>query len=51
MKADLTIFYELDISVSPRELGLAQSVDELIALLKEGVKDGACKIFDAEDFV
>lgn len=42
-------FYELDISVSPRELGLAQSVDELIALLKEGVKDGECKIFDAED--
>lgn len=42
-------FYELDISVSPRELGLAQSVDELIALLKEGVKDGECKIFDVED--
>lgn len=42
-------FYELDISVSPRELGLAQSVDELIALLIEGVKDGECKIFDAED--
>lgn len=42
-------FNDLNISVSPRELGLAQSVDELIALLKEGVKDGDCKIFDAED--
>lgn len=42
-------FDEFDVTVSPRELGNAKSVDALIAMLKEGVKDMNIKIFDRED--
>ena len=44
-----TDFYELEITVSPKELAAAQSVDELVALLKNGAQDEGCKIFDIND--
>lgn len=50
--ADIDYFYdEILVTVSPRELGTAKSVDELIALLTDGVLEGWCeedatKIFD-----
>lgn len=44
-----TDFDELYVTVSPRELGNAESVNELIAMLKDGVMDGASKIFDISD--
>lgn len=42
-------FYDLKVSVSPKQLARAGSVDELIALLKNGVKDDKCKILDEND--
>lgn len=42
-------FYDLKISASPKQLAKAGSVDELIALLKNGVKDDKCKILDEND--
>lgn len=42
-------FYDLKVSVSPKQLANASSVDELIALLKNGVKDDKCKILDDND--
>lgn len=42
-------FYDLKISASPKQLANAGSVDELIALLKNGVKDDKCKILDEND--
>lgn len=42
-------FYDLKVSVSPKQLARAGSVDELIALLKNGVKDDECKILDEND--
>lgn len=42
-------FHGLYIRVSPKQLAHAGSVDELIALLKNGVKDVDRKIFDEND--
>lgn len=42
-------FEQLNIAVSPRELCQADSVNSLMQMLKAGVKDGDCKVFDTQD--
>ena len=42
-------FEDLEVTVSPKELAAAESVDALVAMLKAGVQDNGCKIFDIND--
>ena len=42
-------FGDLDMKVSPRQLGRSQSVQELVKLLKGSVADNGVRIFDPDD--